>query len=326
MGRGVGTGEGSSAAVGLDPPLLQVWTGPPRPTWAGRGSLSPSDGYFFRVCCRRAWSLCRAPLGLDPEPMEKAGAGEPPNGEGAKPGLPKGTGAAVLWPKAGVDVPKVGLLSVALLAPPKEKFWVRPEGWAGAGVPNVPPATAAPKLKPPEAGCRGVAWEGAGALGCAVAALPKEKVGAAAGRGAEVWVLEPKVGAVEGAVVVPNANPDVPPPNAGWLGVPKDGGADVVAAPPKLKGVAPAPPPLDPKAKGLAATAWGAEGKAAGPSKAGFPKENPGWPAGAGPVAVEVAVLNPPKGPVEAWVLGVPKLKPAWVAGGAAVVAVAAPN
>lgn len=87
---------------------------------------------------------------------------------------------------------------------------------AGVGVPNALPATAAPKLKPPEAGCRGGAWVGAGALGWPAGAPPKEKVGAGAGRGAEVWVLEPKAGgAAEGAVVAPNANPDVPAPNAG---------------------------------------------------------------------------------------------------------------
>lgn len=84
--------------------------------------------------------------------MEKAGAGEPPNVEGEKLGLPNWTGAPALWPKAGVDVPNAGLPSVALLAPPKLKFWVRQEGLAGVGVPNAPPATAAPKLKPPEAG------------------------------------------------------------------------------------------------------------------------------------------------------------------------------
>lgn len=107
----------------------------------------------------------------------------------------------------------------------------------------------------------------------------------------------------------------------------------MVAAPPKLKGVAPVPgpPPLEPKAKGLAAPAWGAEGKAAGPSKPGFPKVNAGWAlAGAGPVAVEVGAANPPKAPagaVEVWLLGVPKAKVACVAGGgAAVVAGAVPN
>lgn len=35
-------------------------------------------GYFFLLCCLRACSLCRAPDGFDPAPIEKEGvAGDP---------------------------------------------------------------------------------------------------------------------------------------------------------------------------------------------------------------------------------------------------------
>lgn len=65
-----------------------------------------------------------------PVPIEKL-AGEAPNGEAPKPpiapnpgvpGLPNGMDIpGDAWPKAGVDVPKAGLLSVLLA--PKENPW-----------------------------------------------------------------------------------------------------------------------------------------------------------------------------------------------------------
>lgn len=110
-------------------------------------------------------------------------------------------------------------------------------------------------------------------MGWEAVAPPKQKVGAGAGRGAEVWVPEPNAGTAEGPVVPPNENPDVPPPNTDWLGVPKVA-VEVVAAP-KLKGVAEAPDPLAPKANGLGAAGGVAE-NVEGPSKEGFPNGNPG--------------------------------------------------
>lgn len=75
--------------------------------------------YFFLLCCRRACSRWRAPVGFDPAPMEKAGVAGEPNGTALNPwtgvpGLPKGIGpAAALWPKDGVDVPNAGLSAAA---------------------------------------------------------------------------------------------------------------------------------------------------------------------------------------------------------------------
>lgn len=44
------------------------------------GCLTPAAGYFFLLCCRRACSLCRAPDGFEPAPIEKEGvAGDPDN-------------------------------------------------------------------------------------------------------------------------------------------------------------------------------------------------------------------------------------------------------
>lgn len=44
------------------------------------GCLTPAAGYFFLLCCRRACSLCRAPDGFEPAPIEKEGvAGDPEN-------------------------------------------------------------------------------------------------------------------------------------------------------------------------------------------------------------------------------------------------------
>lgn len=38
-------------------------------------------GYFFLLCCLRACSLCRAPDGFDPAPMEKEGVDGDPDSE-----------------------------------------------------------------------------------------------------------------------------------------------------------------------------------------------------------------------------------------------------
>lgn len=95
--------------------------------------------HFFRLCCLRACSRCRAPDGFDPAPMEKEGVAGDPKGTALKPwtgvaGLPNGIGAAAaLWPKDGVDVPKTGL-SVA--AAPKLKPPICGAGLLETGVPN----------------------------------------------------------------------------------------------------------------------------------------------------------------------------------------------
>lgn len=121
-----------------------------------------APGYFFLGCCLLACSLCRAPDGLDPAPMEKEGVDGEPKGDGALkpctgvPGVPNGMGpTAALWPKAGVDVPKAGLSLAA--AEPKLKPGVCVGGLLEMGVPNWAPEMAAPKLKPPLAGWAGVA-------------------------------------------------------------------------------------------------------------------------------------------------------------------------
>lgn len=38
-------------------------------------------GHFFLLCCLRAGTLCLAPDGFDPAPMEKEGVGEDPDCE-----------------------------------------------------------------------------------------------------------------------------------------------------------------------------------------------------------------------------------------------------
>lgn len=44
----------------------------------GKHYWTGAAGYFFLLCCLLACSLCRAPDGLDPAPIEKEGAaGEP---------------------------------------------------------------------------------------------------------------------------------------------------------------------------------------------------------------------------------------------------------
>lgn len=111
-------------------------------------------GYFFLLCCLRACSLCRAPDGFDPAPIEKEGVAGDPKGTALKPwtgvpGLPKGIGPAALWPKDGVDVPKAGL-SVA--AAPKLKPPICGAGLLETGVPNWGRGIPAPKLNPVDAG------------------------------------------------------------------------------------------------------------------------------------------------------------------------------
>lgn len=107
------------------------------------------------MCCLRACSLWRAPVGFDPAPIEKEGVAGDPKGTELKPwtgvaGLPKGFGpAAAPWPKDGVDVPKAGL-SVA--AAPKLKLPICGAGLLETGVPNWGHGIPAPKLNPPGAG------------------------------------------------------------------------------------------------------------------------------------------------------------------------------
>lgn len=113
------------------------------------------EGYFFLLCCLRACSLWRAPVGFDPAPIEKEGVAGDPKGAGLKPwtgvlGLPKGIGpAAALWPKDGVDAPKAGL-SVA--AAPKLKLPICGAGLLETGVPNWGHGIPEPKLNPLGAG------------------------------------------------------------------------------------------------------------------------------------------------------------------------------